>query len=66
MFSIYEDFPMLISFFMNPLAGLEAPRNSLDVSLETPPSNEVKNEDIPVSLLFESPSPVPLFSFALA
>lgn len=27
--------------------GLEAPRNSLDVSLETPPSNEVKNEDIP-------------------
>lgn len=27
--------------------GLEAPRNSLDVSLETPPSSEVKNEDIP-------------------
>lgn len=27
--------------------GLEAPRNSLDVSLETPPSREVKNEDIP-------------------
>jgi hypothetical protein len=57
---------LCLLFFTNLLAGLEAPRNSLDVSLETPPSREVKNEDIPVSVFFEFPSPLPPFSLALA
>ena len=36
--------------FMDSSAGLEAPRNSLDVSLETSYTGGIKNEDIPVRI----------------